>query len=98
MAQRLKTDWPLFGTVLGMVSFGLLILYSASSIMAKLDPRYHSSWYYVIHQAEWAALAVAVMMMLKKTNYRKLNNPSVAFGAMGITLILLVAVYIFDPG
>ena len=31
MAQRLKTDWILFGTVLVMVSFGVVILYSASS-------------------------------------------------------------------
>ena len=29
MAQRLKTDWILFVTVLVMMSFGLLILYSA---------------------------------------------------------------------
>ena len=31
MAQRLKTDWILFLTVVAMVSFGVLILYSASS-------------------------------------------------------------------
>ena len=29
MAQRLKTDWILFVTVLVMMSFGVLILYSA---------------------------------------------------------------------
>src|ERR1051325_10226891 len=96
MSQRLKTDWVLFATVLAMVSFGLLILYSASSIMAKLDPRFHSSWYFVFHQAAWAALAIAIMMVLKKTNYRKLNNSAVAFTAIGITLILLALVYLFD--
>ena len=96
MSQRLKTDWILFTTVLAMVSFGLLILYSASSIMAKLDPRFHSSWYFVFHQAQWAILSVAIMMLLKKTNYRKLNNSAVAFGAIGITLILLVLVYLID--
>ena len=37
MAQRLKTDWILFVTVLAMVSFGLLFVYSASSIMAQLQ-------------------------------------------------------------
>ena len=47
MAQRLKTDWILFATVLAMMSFGVLILYSASSIMAELDPRYRSSWHFV---------------------------------------------------
>ena len=43
MGQRLKTDWILFGTVLLMVSFGMLILYSASSVMAKMDPNLGSS-------------------------------------------------------
>lgn len=96
MAQKLKTDWTLFVTVLVMVSFGMLILYSASSIMAKMDPRYHSSWYFVIHQVEWAAIAVAVMMMLKRMHYRKLNNSAIAFGAIGIALMLLAGAYVFD--
>jgi UDP-N-acetylmuramoylalanine--D-glutamate ligase len=52
MAQRLKTDWILFVTVLAMVSFGLLMLYSASSIMAQMDPRYGSSWHFVC--ARWS--------------------------------------------
>ncbi len=98
MAQKLKTDWTLFVTVLGLVSFGLLILYSASSIMAKMDPRYHSSWYFVIHQVEWAAISIAAMMTLKKMNYRKLNNSAIAFGAIGISLLLLLAAYVFDAG
>src|ERR1035441_6974287 len=48
MAQRLKTDWILFVTVLVMMSFGVLILYSASSIMAQLDPRYGWGWDFVL--------------------------------------------------
>jgi cell division protein FtsW len=96
MAQRLKTDWFLFGTVLAMVSFGVLMLYSASSIMAKLDPRYGSSWHFVIRQVEWAAVAVIVMMTLKKTDYRKFQNPAVAFSAISVALILLFAVYFLD--
>ncbi len=96
MAQRLKTDWILFVTVLVMMSFGVLILYSASSIMAQLDPRYGSSWHFVVRQVEWAAVAVAVMMTLKKTNYRKFQSPAVAFGAMSVALMLLAVVYFAD--
>ena len=96
MAQRLKTDWILFVTVLVMVSFGVLILYSASSIMAQLDPRYGSSWHFVVHQVEWAAVAVAAMMTLKKTNYSKFKSPTVAFGAMSVALMLLAVVYFVD--
>ncbi len=96
MSQRLKTDWILFFTVLVMVSLGMLILYSASSITAKMDPRFGSTWHFVARQAEWAAVAVLAMMMLKKTSYRKLHSAAVAFGAIGIVLLLLVAVFFVD--
>lgn len=94
MAQRLKTDWILFSTVLAMVSFGLVILYSASSIMAQL--RYGSAWHFVVRQAAWAVVAVIVMMTLKRTSYRKFQSPAVAFCAVGVALLLLAGVYVAD--
>ncbi len=94
--QTLKTDWILFVAVLAMVLFGLLIVYSASSIMAQLDPRFDSSWYFVVRQAAWAAVAVVAMMALKRTDYHKFQSPAVAFGAIGVALMLLFAVYFVD--
>jgi cell division protein FtsW len=97
MAQRLKTDWILFFTVLAMVISGVLIVYSASSIMAQMDPRYHSAWYYVQRQAAWGVIALGIMMALKSTYYRKLQSPAVAMSAISVALFLLVAVYFLDP-
>ena len=94
MAQRLKTDWILFSTVLAMVSFGMVILYSASSIMAQL--RYGSAWHFVVRQSAWAVVAVLVMMALKRTSYRKFQNPAVAFCAIGVALLMLGLVYLTD--
>ena len=37
MAQRLKTDWILFSTVVLMVLFGALMIYSASSVVADIQ-------------------------------------------------------------
>lgn len=96
MAQRLKTDWILFSAVLALVLFGLLMVYSASSIMARLDVHYNSSWYFVVRQAGYAVVAVVVMMALKRTHYRKFQDPAVAFSAIGIALILLFTVYFVD--
>ena len=98
MGQRLKTDWILFGTVLLMMSFGMVILYSASSVMAKMDTRFQSSWFFVIRQGEWAVGAVIVMMAFKKMHYRKFQSPAVAFCAIGVALMLLGAVYFLDAG
>ena len=94
MAQRLKTDRILFLTVVTIVSLGLVMLYSASSVMAQL--KFGSAWHFVMRQFLWAAGAVTVMMLLKKTHYRKLQNPGVAFTGVGIALILLVLVYFMD--
>jgi cell division protein FtsW len=82
--------------VVVMVAFGLLILYSASSIMSPMDPRPGSSWHFVLRQLEWAALAVVVMMALKRTPYRRFQTPAVAFTSIGIAIMLLIAVYVLD--
>jgi len=94
--QTFKTDWILFAAVLGLVLFGLLIVYSASSIMARMDPRYGSSWYFVVRQAGYAVVAVVAMMALKRTHYTRFQNPAVAFGAIGVALVLLFVVYFVD--
>ncbi len=98
MAQRLKTDWILFVTVLAMMSFGVLILYSASSIIARLDPRYNLELAFRGPPTGMGcAGAVGLMMALKKVHYRNLQTPAaVAFGAIGVAMMLLFAVYILD--
>ena len=97
MAQRLKTDWILFVTVLIMVFGGVLIVYSASSIMAQMDEHFRSEWHYVERQAMWGIISIAIMMALKHTHYRKLQNSSVALSAISVALFLLAVVYFADP-
>ena len=97
MAQKLKTDWILFATSLAMITIGVLIVYSASSIMAEVDARYHSTWHFVTRQAAWAVIAILVMMGLKNTPYSKLKNPAVALSVISFSLLLLVAVLVMDP-
>jgi cell division protein FtsW len=94
MPQKLKTDRILFGAVLVVLSFGLLILYSASSWMAKMD--HGSSWYYVMLQLGWAVASIVAMMLLKNTPYRKFQNRAVAFTTLGVSILMLVAVYLID--
>jgi len=94
MAQKLKTDRLLFITVVVMVFFGAVMLYSASSVMAQL--KYGSSWHFFYRQLAWMAVAITAMMLLKRTHYRALQNPAVAFSAVAVALILLLAVYFID--
>jgi cell division protein FtsW len=94
MAQQLKTDWTLFGATIGMVAFGMVILYSASSVMAEL--KFGSDWHFVLRQCLWMIPSLAIMMALKRVPYRKFQNPTVAFAAIGLVLILLGIVFFVD--
>ena len=96
MAQRLKTDWLLFSTIVAMVGFGLVMVYSASSVVAELNPRIKSSFHFVSHQLVWAIFSFIVLMYFKKRDYRRLHSPAWAFGSVGVVLMLQILVFIAD--
>ena len=94
MAQRVRTDWTLFFTVVAMVCFGLVMVYSASSVTA--DIRLHDTSHYVVRQLGWAVISFLALMWLKRHDYRLLQSSRWAFLPLGIVLVLLVAVYFLD--
>jgi cell division protein FtsW len=96
VAQRAQTDWILFTTILIMMAGGMLVLWSASSVIGA-SPRYGSSYYFVIRQAGWAAVAIPLMLVIKSYDYRKLNSPAWVFPTVLLVLVLLAAVYKLDP-
>src|ERR1700735_2613307 len=92
---KLKTDWILFLTILAMVGFGLVMLYSASSAVAELRygvPPYH----FVVRQLIWALASFPLLMYFKRYDYHRLNTPAWAFSGLGIVLGMLVIVYFVD--
>src|SRR5688500_8776859 len=95
MSKRVKTDWYLLAAVALMVAFGLVMVYSASSVVAELkfkEEIYHFVW----RQAAVAVFAMGVLLYLKRRDYHFLQTPTWAFACLGTVLILLVAVYFFD--
>jgi cell division protein FtsW len=96
MAQQLKSDWLLFGTVVAMVGAGLVMIYSASSVTAQLNPHINSSFYYAYHQLIWAAVSFVALMFFKRRDYRVLQSPGWAFGSLGMVLFLQLLVFFLD--
>lgn len=94
MAQRVKTDWVLLWTIAVLVAFGLVMIYSASSVMAGL--RYGSSNYFVYRQFGWAVAAFALMALVKRLGYRRLNSAAWAFAPIGLVLLVLAVVLVVD--
>jgi len=95
MAQRVQTDRILFTTILLIVGCGVLVLWSASSVIA--DTRYGSSLYFALRQAAWAAVAIPLMLWIMKKDYRLLNTPTWAFPTISLVLVALGVVYKLDP-
>jgi cell division protein FtsW len=95
VALKLKTDWILFTTVIILVFFGAVMVYSASSV--KAEEKLGSSYFYIERQMFWVGIGLCVMMMLKRISYRKLRHPGVAFSCMGVVVVLLIVVFFADP-
>ena len=92
---RLRTDWILFLTIVAMVGFGLVMLYSASSAIAEL--RYHvAPYYFVVRQVGWAAFSFLILMYFKRADYRRMNSATWAFSGLAVVVGLLVIVYFAD--
>ena len=95
MAKRVGVDKWLFGVVLLLVLFGLVMVFSASAVMAQSS--LGSPYPYVANQAKWAVLGLLVMVWLMRVDYRRYNNPRVVFPAVAVTMLLLACVFVM-PG
>src|SRR5579872_6611506 len=96
MSLRLKTDWVLFGLIVAMVCFGLVMIYSASSVTAEVKLKV-SSVHFFVRQLGWAVLSFFVLMYFKRKDYLDLKTPAWAFLSLGAVLMMLIAVYFADP-
>lgn len=95
MAKRVGVDKWLFGVTLVLVVIGLVMVFSASAVMAK--ERYGSPYTFVMKQALWAVLGLGAMTALMQMDYRRLNRTQVVFPVVAVCSLLLIGVFLF-PG
>ena len=91
MAKRVGVDKWLFGTVLLLVLFGLVMVFSASAVMAK--ETLGSPYAYVFRQAIWALLGMAALAALMQVDYKRYNSYPVVVGCVAVTTLLLMSVF-----
>ena len=56
MARQIKSDKILFGSIVVLVLFGVLMVFSSSAVMAA--DKYGSSYYFLLRQVAWAVLGL----------------------------------------
>ncbi|MDW8238076.1 MAG: putative lipid II flippase FtsW [Acidobacteriota bacterium] len=87
-------DVWLFTTTLLLVTFGVIMVYSASSVIAA--EKFGDHRYFLIRQAIYAVVGVAAMMAMMRINYRIYQKPWVVYSLLLICIGLLVGV-LFAP-
>jgi cell division protein FtsW len=94
MAKRVSVDRWLFTVTLLLIFIGLVMVFSASAVIAK--ERYHSAYTFLIKQAVWASAGILLMLILMKVDYRRLKHPAVVFSLLGVTTLMLISVFFLD--
>ncbi len=94
MARRLQSDKILFGTVVGLVLFGALMVFSASAVTAAAN--FGSSYYFLWRQLAFAVVGLGLMVVMMNVDYRRLAAPAIVFPALGLQLLLLAVVLFTD--
>jgi cell division protein FtsW len=95
MSPRLRTDWKLYLAIVLMTIFGLVMVYSASSVVAEIVYR-KETWEFAAKQIGFALGGLVLMLLLKYVDYRRWRHPIWVFFPLSIVVVLLVVVIFVD--
>ncbi|HXM67343.1 MAG TPA: putative lipid II flippase FtsW [Candidatus Acidoferrum sp.] len=94
MAKRVSVDRWLFTVTMLLVFVGLVMVFSASAVMAR--ERFGSPYAFLLRQLIWAAAGLVAMVVAMRLDYRRYKNPALVFSFLGITTLLLISVFFLD--
>jgi len=84
----------LFTVTMLLVFVGLVMVFSASAVMAR--ERFGSPYAFLSKQLVWAAAGLVAMVVAMRVDYRRYKNPALVFSLLGITTLLLISVFFLD--
>ena len=94
MAKRVSVDRWLFGVTVLLVLIGLVMVFSASAVIAK--ERFGSPYYFMLKQTLWAFAGIVAMLLMMSVDYRKFRHPAFVYSSVALTTLLLVLVLFLD--
>jgi cell division protein FtsW len=95
MPQKLQIDKWLFSATVGLALFGVVMVYSASAMIAVQEN--HGQFHYVIKQSVWMMIGFGALFLAMRFDYQRLNRAWIVYGLLLLTIFLLVAVFAFPP-
>ena len=94
MAKRVSVDRWLFAVTMLLVFVGLVMVFSASAVMAR--ERFGSPYAFLSKQLIWAAAGLGAMVVTMRVDYRRYKHPALVFSLLGLTTLLLISVFFLD--
>jgi cell division protein FtsW len=94
MAKRVSVDRWLFTVTMLLVFVGLVMVFSASAVMAR--ERFGSEYAFLSKQLMWAAAGLIAMVLAMQVDYRRYKHPALVFPLLGLTTLLLISVFFLD--
>src|ERR1700756_3498038 len=95
MAQKLQVDRWLFVAAAGLALFGVVMVYSASAVIAVQEG--HNQFYYVIKQGIWTTIGFVAMLIAMQFDYQLLRRWWIVYPLLLLTILLLLSVFGFAP-
>jgi len=93
MAKKLYPDKWLFAATIGLALFGVVMVYSASAVIAQRENG--NQYYYVIKQGIWTSIGFVVMLATMQFDYNRLRDRRIVYGLLLLTVLMLLAVFAF---
>jgi cell division protein FtsW len=94
MARKLAPDKWLFAATIGLALFGVVMVYSASAVLAQKENG--NQFHYVLKQGVWVAIGFVVMLLAMQFNYQQLKSRRIVYGLLIFCILGLMAVFGFS--
>jgi len=94
MARKLAPDKWLFAATTGLALFGVVMVYSASAVLAERENG--NQFFYVLKQGVWVLIGFIVMLLMMQFNYQQLKNRRLVYALLFLTILALMIVFGFS--
>src|SRR5687768_4311079 len=94
MSKKLTYDSYLFGAAMLIVVVGIVMIYSASAIIATQRFGAGNPYHFMTRQLVWVVAGGALMMLLMHLDSSLLQDRRIIYGSMGLVLVgLIIALF-----